>query len=486
MSLSQHIPTESSEKVDEYGTHEKQLTHEVLEVDDWTAEDEVLAKRGLRRVDLSVIVTFAVNRSNIGNANLTGFSTDLGLVGNQYGAAVSVVYSTYVFFEPTASVLVKIVTPKVMITFCTLAWAVITIGSAFIKNYDQLLAVRILLGIFEAGMIPTINLFLSMTYNRDEYVTRQIFIYFANCMSGAFGGLLAYGLSQIHASGLHGWQWMYLVEGLISICLVPLAWFMIPNEATQCRFLKPAERAAMEKRRIRNRRIYDERDKFTWGALLAAVKDFRVYFMCISQFGMLCTVYSLTTFMPSIVAGLGFTTRVQAQLLTVPVYVIAAVGFAIAGFFSDRYKIRSPFILASNICNLIGFIMLAASDRVGVRYAGCFIGCIGLYAGGTLNNMWCADNFGPHYKRALSMGMMQFIGNTAGAIIGFIFTTQTAPRYLKGLHFDVGMTCVSFLCTCTNALYARHMNKKKREMIAAGAPDDPSLGDKNPHYLWFM
>jgi MFS family permease len=94
------------------------------------------------------------DRSNIGNANLTGFSTDLGLVKNEYGAAVSIVYATYVVFEPVWTVLLKILTPKYLLTASTICWGALTIGTAFVKNFDQLAAVRVLLGAVEAAIIP--------------------------------------------------------------------------------------------------------------------------------------------------------------------------------------------------------------------------------------------------------------------------------------------------------------------------------------------
>jgi MFS family permease len=94
------------------------------------------------------------DRSNIGNANLTGFSTDLGLVNNEYGAAVSIVYATYVVFEPVWTVLLKILTPKYLLTASTICWGALTIGTAFVKNFDQLAAVRVLLGAVEAAIIP--------------------------------------------------------------------------------------------------------------------------------------------------------------------------------------------------------------------------------------------------------------------------------------------------------------------------------------------
>lgn len=82
---------------------------------------------------------------------------------------------------------------------------------------------------------------------------------------------------------------------------------------------------------------------------------------------------------PSI-AGLGFTSRVHAQLLTVPVYFVAAVSYLILGYLSDKYKNRSTFLLIALSFCMIGYIILIASPNVGVRYWGVFMVAVGLYA----------------------------------------------------------------------------------------------------------
>ncbi|WWD08279.1 hypothetical protein V865_006390 [Kwoniella europaea PYCC6329] len=450
-------------------------------------------KSAIRKIDRNLIIVFAalymmsfLDRSNIGNANLTGFSTDLGLKGNEYGAAVSLVYATYVIFEPIWAVSLKMIGPRNVLTGTTICWSALTVGTAFAKNFGHLAAIRVLLGALEAGVIPCINVYLTMTYQRHEYMTRITVVFVASALSGAFGGLLAYGLSQLTAGGLHGWQWMYIVEGLISFCLAPVAWWQIPNSIAEARWLNEREKAAMKVRLERNRHIYDPDEKFSHKAILASFKDPRVYVHAVTHFGIDCTLYSLTTFMPTLVAGLGFTSTVTAQLLTVPVYVIAGISFAICGTMSDRKKIRSPFLVFALSTCLIGYIILAVAPQVGVRYAGVFIAAIGLYTSTAIHNMWVADNMAGHYKRAFSIGFVCLVGNSSGACIGFIFTAQTKPRYLQGLHFDIGMTLMAMVGVILQSFYCRYLNKKKREAIAAGAPNDPSLGDKNPHYMFFL
>lgn len=80
------------------------------------------------------------------------------------------------------------------------------------------------------------------------------------------------------------------------------------------------------------------------------------------------------------IAGLGFTTTVNAQLLTVPVYFVAAVSFIILGYFSDKYKNRSTFLLIALSSCLIGHIILIASPSAGVRYFGLYMIAVGLYS----------------------------------------------------------------------------------------------------------
>ncbi|KAL7421072.1 High-affinity nicotinic acid transporter [Cryptotrichosporon argae] len=459
----------------------------------WTERDEQLKRSAIRKLDWTLVPIFgaifmmaSLDRSNIGNANLTGYKVDLGLVGNQYGACVSVVYATYVIFEPIYSILLKIVSARVMLTTSVACWAAITIGASFVQTYEQVIGTRILLGVAEAVCAPAIAIYLTMTYQRDEYVRRQTAIQALSALSGAFGGLLAFALNKITTGGLHGWRWMYLVEGLISAAIVPFAWFVIPNTPYELRWLNDAERDVLAKRAVMNRKFYDERDRFDWKFVRLAYQDWRTYVHAINHFGIDCTLYSITTFMPTLCAGLGFTSTVDAQLLTIPVYAIAATTFVLAGVYSDKFKLRSPFILFGLFANLVGYIMLLAAPQVGVRYAGVFIASIGLYIPTALNNLWAADNHAPHFKRATTCGTIVFVGNISGAIIGFIFTTQTSPRYIPGIKFVLGMTCMSILCTSVLLFGTWKKNQNKKAAIEAGAPDDRSLGDKNPHYPLFL
>jgi len=72
-----------------------------------------------------------------------------------------------------------------------IAWSVITLATGFIQNYSQAIAVRVLLGAFEAGLVPSVVFIISTIWEREKQSKRVAIIYGCNCLSGAFGGLIA-------------------------------------------------------------------------------------------------------------------------------------------------------------------------------------------------------------------------------------------------------------------------------------------------------
>ena len=490
---------------------QKDMSVDVADGEMQQEEDPALEKRVLRKLDGNLITLFCllylmsflgqylhtpscsntgpltlrIDRASIGNAALTTFTDDLNLEGNEYGAAVSVFYSTYIFFEPAWAVLLKILTPKYLMTSSTLAWAAVTVGTAFITNFSQLATMRVLLGIAEAAIIPCITMYITMVYNRNEYAVRKSYIQVSSAVSGAFGGLMAYGLTQINSGALKGWQWMYLVEGILSFILVPVTFLWLPNAVASATWLNAEEKAFMARRHYRNRGVYDESEKFRWSEIVRTLKDWKVYVQACAHFGTNTTLYSVTTFMPRIIAGLGFTTRVNSQLLTVPVYFTAGLSFYLLARMADRRKQTSTFMMIALSFNAVGYILLLAISHPGGRFFGLFVLSLGMYAAASLNIVWCTTMHAGYFKRAFASGLVQLVGNASGAVIGFIFTTESGPRYMMGMYTALGLTVMSMCCAILLTVMLRRENARRRELVAQGAADQPELGDMNPHFMYF-
>ena len=126
--------------------------------------DPVIEKRILRKLDLHLAPIFMslyflsyLNRSNIGNAAVAGMNDQLSLTPGQYSTAVSIFYATYVGLIFPIVLALRKIKPHRAMTVMSIAWSLVTIGTAFCRSYGALVACRLLLGACEAGFFPCIS-----------------------------------------------------------------------------------------------------------------------------------------------------------------------------------------------------------------------------------------------------------------------------------------------------------------------------------------
>jgi MFS family permease len=168
-----------------------------------------------------------------GNARLAGFEKDLKLKGYDYNTVLSVFYISYIIFEIPATICCKVmgtsstlylayhvltkcsnVGPGWFLPLTTFGFGAASIATAFVKTRAQACAVRFVLGIFEAGVMPACAYYLSRWYRRSELTFRLGLWMTMAPLSGAIGGLLASGILKLKNLGsLHGWQ-MYATTRL--------------------------------------------------------------------------------------------------------------------------------------------------------------------------------------------------------------------------------------------------------------------------------
>ena len=143
----------------------------------------------------------------MGNARLYKMEEDLGMHGNQYQLAVSILFVTYLAFEVPSNLVLKKFTPSRWIAFIAVAWGTIATLTGIVQSYGGLLACRVLLGVVEAGLFPGLNVYLTMFYTRREIALRVGFLFVSAALAGAIGGLLAYGIGHMDGvAGLSGWR----------------------------------------------------------------------------------------------------------------------------------------------------------------------------------------------------------------------------------------------------------------------------------------
>jgi MFS family permease len=132
------------------------------------------------------------------------------LVGtvSRYSVVTLVFFTTYVVFQPPATAMVRKLGPRVHLSTIVTLWGAVMIGMGFVKDWESLAALRIILGVLEAGFFPSCVYLMSTWYTRFDIGKRYSVFYVLGSLASACAGMLAYGLMQLGGrEGLTGWRW---------------------------------------------------------------------------------------------------------------------------------------------------------------------------------------------------------------------------------------------------------------------------------------
>ncbi|KAF2973408.1 hypothetical protein GQX73_g3 [Xylaria multiplex] len=297
-----------------------------------------------------------LDRGNVGNARIAGLQEDFHLDSDRYQWLVNIFYIAYVISE-FGILLWKIFPPHIVGATVVLGWGLIATVQAGAQDWGGLMALRFLLGVFEACYGNHILAFLF--YLRHEIGFRCGNFASATPLASTFAGTLAYVITNGH-SHLANWRLLFLVEGLPTVLLAIIAFYLIPDSPEKARFLDAEEKDIVKSRAIRqvginaaNVRIGAFRLKEI-GAVLIDIKAWLCAFM---YFSGNVRYSSLPVFLPTILNDMGYTS-INAQGLSAPP--------SFAAFLSGVSSVTSD-------VGGTGYIILATVETAGVRYFATFL-----------------------------------------------------------------------------------------------------------------
>jgi len=351
---------------------------------------------------------------------------DLDMPANGLSVATSIFFVTYVLFETPATMLLRTLRPSRLIPACTIIWGGVVLGNGFAQNYGTLLACRLLLGVCEAGLFPSLVLYMSSFYQREELALRNCYLFIAACMSGVVGGLIATGFLKMDGlRGLSGWRWLYIIEGAITIVVGIGAAFAIADHYEDARYLTERERFIMRVRQAKAE-AYSRDEGFSWPEFKKYIRDPMIYVsgfvllcMDVCMYGFVSSRSSIvanpqSTFLVVIINGLGYSSIVS-QALSAPVYAWAAIVYLIGALASDRYSVRYKIILPFGLTPLAGYaILVAYPHSLGARLFACFLAGMGIYICVGLHVTWLGQNMAGFRKRSYAIGIQLTMGNIGG------------------------------------------------------------------------
>ncbi|KAL6247683.1 hypothetical protein RBB50_005031 [Rhinocladiella similis] len=420
--------------------HQDQLSEFDEEVD---AVDPKKVKEIKRKIDLRICLVLGVlytasliDRVNLPNAYVAGMGDPekgLDLKGNAYTLLILVFFPFYISFQPPMTAIARKLRARRFLGFIVVSWGLVMVGHGLVKSWRVMLALRCLLGIFEAGFFSSCAYLLSTWYVRAEVAKRNAAFYLLGSLIAGFGGILAYGLSKMDGVGGHaGWRWIFLMEGIITVVFGLVAYFLIvdfPEDAHKSwKFLKDDEIKIVIDR-INRDRMDVETPPFKLGLYLKNALDWKIWFFA-ANFGLTSVVtYAAAYFLPIVLRqGLGFS-EAAAQCLSTPCYVFASVLGLAQSVLSDRIGLRTPFLLFNCVIEVIGVVVLGYAKQSGVRYFGAFLIIGGANSNIPLSLTYQANNIRGVWRRAFCSATIVGAGGIGGIIGSLTFRTQDAPQY---------------------------------------------------------
>ncbi|KAH0522978.1 hypothetical protein TsFJ059_008039 [Trichoderma semiorbis] len=463
-------------------------------------------KRILRKVDWRLVpllsflylVSF-IDRGNLGNAKVAGLGNDLHLSGTQYNIAVTLFFIPYSLLEVPSNVILKLTRPSIWISLMMFSWGLVITLTGIVQNFSGLLAIRIFLGVAEAGFFPAATYLLTVWYTRYEVQSRMVFFHAAVSLAGAFSGLLAFGIQKMDGvAGLQGWRWIFILEGIFTVFLSFFIWSLLPDSPNTAPFLTTEEREfivlRLEQDTGSGRGRVTNNDKVNKRQVIAGLTDWKVWAAVFMYWATSISSYGFTYTVPTVILELGYTAA-DAQLLTVPIYVVAMIFTVINAMVSDHYRQRTPFILLGVSVGIAGFTALLAIPHPqlpGLTYGMLFLATSGIYMSLVPTLCFVANNLAPSSKRAVGMAHLICMGNLGGIAGSNIFLAKEAPHYWTGYGFILAIDCVAFV-TCLILRYAlKRINAQRDQMTEEdirekyGDVDLLELGDRSPYFRYTL
>lgn len=391
-----------------------------------------------------------------------------------WNAGISTFYVGYLIGQLPGNLLLAKSDPKYFLPGMMLCWSIGTICMPAMTNGVGFCVVRFFIGLTESPFFPGITLskwtwlplckpggttatnidpVTSSWYNKEENPTRMAIWHAGNTISNIISGFLAAGILEHmeQTAGLHAWQWFFLIEGIASIVVALVAFWVLPSWPHNTKFLTEQEKEMAQYRILVSNGGREEAVGGTWDGVKDAVRDPFTWLFCMMHFALVtaqsfkdffpsvslacssgCLHTTLTYLPPQIVKTFGFDSM-TTYLVQAPPYAIAYISACAIAWSSGRrqesfWHIVIPIILAAAGC-----ATLISTLNVGARYFGIILLISGTYNGLNLQLSWETTLVpAPRSKKAALIAIANCISQSSHWFSPYFFPTSQEPFYRLG------------------------------------------------------
>ena len=378
----------------------------------------VLAKVTRRLIPFLFVLYMAafLDRANLSIAKL-GMNKLVWFTDHIYGVAAGIFFIGYFLFEVPSNIILERVGARLWIARIMFTWGVIAMAMACINSAWLFYTLRFLLGIAEAGFFPGIILYLTFWYTAADRARIVGLFMTATALANAIGSPLSGALLGLHGFGLHGWQWLFIVEGLPSVLLAFAVLAYLPNGPQTATWLSQKEKDWLISR-VHAEQV--EKAKRHHPSMRLVFANPNVWLLCLLYSTVSMSQYGFTFWVPTIVKSLGHLQDYQVGLLVAIPYIGAAISMVLNGRHSDRVGERSLHFAVPSMVGAIGLIISAYMNSTVGMILSLTLAAFGMWA--VLGPFWTLPTaFLSGTAAAAGIAFINSVGNLGGWGAGSAF-----------------------------------------------------------------
>lgn len=295
--------------------------------------DNIPSTRWLRIIApvlIACIISF-MDRVNISFALPGGMEADLGITSQMAGVASGIFFIGYLFLQIPGGKIAVNGSGKRFIAWSLVAWAIVSVATGFVTHEYQLLVLRFILGVSEGGMLPVVLTMVSNWFPEKEVGRANAFV----MMFAPLGGMLTAPVSGAIISAFD-WRWLFIIEGLLSLVVLTVWWFMISDRPEEARWLSDRERDYLVTTLAAERAAKLAEAPVSNAPVKDVFRNSGLMKLVILNFFYQTGDYGYTLWLPTILKGLTGGSMTSVGFLAVLPFVATLAGIYVISLFSDR------------------------------------------------------------------------------------------------------------------------------------------------------
>lgn len=407
-----------------------------------------------------------MDRVNVGFAALT-MSKELGFSATVFGLGAGLFFVTYFICEIPSNLALERFGARRWIARIMITWGIVSTLAAFVWSEWSFYGMRILLGAAEAGFFPGIVLFLTY-WLPSRYRARATAIFMAAMpLASVVGAPISGFLVGISAFGLHGWQVMYIAEGVPAIILAFFVLKMLRDSPSDAEWLTDDERRWLKDRLAREEKM---RVKVEAKSHLDVMLNGRLWLISAAYFGLVAINFGLSFFLPQIIRQFDLS-YAQTGLVTAIPFLFAAIGMVVWGIHSDRTAERRIHLFLPTAIAIIGLAGSTIAGSSVLKLTLLCFACVGVFSALAIFFSTLPGMLHPAVA-AVGLAMVNSLGNLAGFMAPFVIGSvkDATGSFNGGLQIFAAYGFVALLLMIA-LLRNRHPANVRKEIASSHARD---------------